>query len=55
MAVAEARHRRAARGVDIRAPVGIKQMHSLAANGHRQAGVDLAMQDFGHDVLGGPA
>ena len=54
MAVAEARHRRTARGVDVALARLVDELDALAADGDGQGAGDLAMQDVGHDLSFGP-
>ena len=51
MAVAEARHCGAARGIDVAASVGVDQFDALAADRGRIVGADLAVKDSCHAVL----
>ena len=45
MRVAEARHRRAAAGVDIVAPLGVEETHPRAAHRHRRRAFEVAMKN----------
>ena len=51
VAVPEARHRRAARGIDILLAGGVPDVDALPARGHGIVVRDRAVQDAGHGVL----
>jgi hypothetical protein len=50
MAMAEARHRGAAGGVEIAAAVGVDDGAAAAGGGHRQRAAELTVQNVGHGV-----
>ena len=51
IAVAEAGHRRPARGIKVALAVPVDEIGALAARGHGQVGTGVAMEYVAHDAV----